>query len=126
MKLSSPAFANRGRMPRKYTGDGEDMSPRLIWDDVPAGTREFMLVCDDPDAPTPQPWVHWVVYSIPAGARGSAGRSVAINRDARIRGKESIKRFVLAFAFVVAAISAREASAQVLDKQQQLDASSCC
>lgn len=69
MQLNSPAFANGGRIPTKYTGDGDDVSPPLAWDQVPTGTKEFVLVCDDPDAPTPQPWVHWVLYCIPAATR---------------------------------------------------------
>jgi hypothetical protein len=36
---------------------------------VPAGARELALICDDPDAPTPQPWVHWVIYGIAADVR---------------------------------------------------------
>jgi hypothetical protein len=32
----------------------------------PGDAQEYALVCDDPDAPTPKPWVHWVVYGIPA------------------------------------------------------------
>ena len=69
MQLSSPAFKNGSRIPTKYTGDGDDVSPPLAWDQVPVGTNEFAIVCDDPDVPTPQPWVHWVLYRIPAGAR---------------------------------------------------------
>ena len=34
------------------------------------GAYEFALVCDDPDAPRPEPWVHWVVYKIPADRTG--------------------------------------------------------
>ncbi|MBV8487273.1 MAG: YbhB/YbcL family Raf kinase inhibitor-like protein, partial [Planctomycetaceae bacterium] len=30
------------------------------------GTQELAIIVDDPDAPTPQPWVHWVLYKIPA------------------------------------------------------------
>lgn len=69
MQLNSPAFVNGGRIPTKYTGDGDDVSPPLAWDQVPTGTKEFVLVCDDPDAPTLQPWVHWVLYCIPAATR---------------------------------------------------------
>jgi Raf kinase inhibitor-like YbhB/YbcL family protein len=74
----SPAFAANGRIPRKHTGEGEDVSPALEWSALPDGTRELALICDDPDAPTPEPWVHWVAYKIPAnvsrldeGAKGS-------------------------------------------------------
>ena len=67
MQLSSPAFSAGGRIPTKFTGDGEDVSPPLAWTGAPAGTNEFALLCDDPDAPTPQPWVHWILCHIPAG-----------------------------------------------------------
>lgn len=72
MKLSieSAAFAEGQPIPRKHTGDGEDVSPALSWSGVPAGAKELALICDDPDAPTPQPWVHWVIYQIPADAKG--------------------------------------------------------
>jgi Raf kinase inhibitor-like YbhB/YbcL family protein len=53
----------------EYTGDGDDVSPPLEWDQVPVNTKEFVLLCDDPDAPTPQPWVHWILYRIPAAVR---------------------------------------------------------
>jgi hypothetical protein len=67
--LGSAAFENRQPIPARHTGDGEDASPPLAWSDPPAGTRELALVVDDPDAPTPDPWVHWVVYKIPASQR---------------------------------------------------------
>ena len=37
----------------------------IRWENVPEGTRQLALICDDPDAPTPQPWVHWVIYAMP-------------------------------------------------------------
>ncbi len=74
MKLESTAFAHQATIPKDYTGDGKDISPPLRWSDVPEGTREFALICDDPDAPSPrrpapEPWVHWVIYGIPAEVR---------------------------------------------------------
>jgi Raf kinase inhibitor-like YbhB/YbcL family protein len=66
--LTSTAFAHNQPIPRRHTGDGEDRSPPLSWSGVPERTRELALICDDPDAPTPQPWVHWVIYKIPATA----------------------------------------------------------
>jgi Raf kinase inhibitor-like YbhB/YbcL family protein len=67
--LSSSAFSDGGDIPRKYTGEGEDVSPPLNWTDPPEGTRGFALICEDPDAPA-GPWVHWAIYGIPADARG--------------------------------------------------------
>ncbi|HEY1784355.1 MAG TPA: YbhB/YbcL family Raf kinase inhibitor-like protein [Pirellulales bacterium] len=66
MKLESSALAEGAKIDRRFTGDGEDVSPPLAWHDPPAGTRQFALVCDDPDAPSPQPWVHWLIYGIAA------------------------------------------------------------
>jgi Raf kinase inhibitor-like YbhB/YbcL family protein len=74
--LRSSAFASGAEIPRRYTCEGEDVSPPLAWSDPPAGTRSFALVVDDPDAPDPKApqrtWVHWVVYDIPADARALA------------------------------------------------------
>ena len=64
--LTTSAFAAGERIPRRHTGEGEDVSPDLAWEGAPDGTRELALICDDPDAPVPQPWVHWVLYKIPA------------------------------------------------------------
>lgn len=72
MILSSTAFAPGAAIPRKHTGEGEDVSPPLSWEEVPEATREFALICDDPDAPMPQPWVHWVLYKLPSGRTGLA------------------------------------------------------
>jgi Raf kinase inhibitor-like YbhB/YbcL family protein len=68
MRLMSDAIAPGAAVPRKHTGDGQDLSPPLRWNGLPAGAKELALVCDDPDAPTPEPWVHWVIYKIPAAA----------------------------------------------------------
>jgi Raf kinase inhibitor-like YbhB/YbcL family protein len=68
--LTSPAFANNGKIPAQYTCDGVDISPPLSWSDAPQGTRSLALIVDDPDAPDPKApkviWVHWVIYNIPA------------------------------------------------------------
>src|SRR5262249_44287390 len=55
-------------------GEGADASPPLKWSGLPAGTKELALICDDPDAPTPKPWVHWVLYRLaPTPARLQGG-----------------------------------------------------
>jgi hypothetical protein len=54
-------------VPVEYTRDGANLSPPLEWSHVPDGTREFVLLCEDPDAPghAAEPFVHWVAYGIP-------------------------------------------------------------
>ncbi len=70
IKLTSPAFDEGQPIPKKYTGEGEDVSPPLEWSKLPEGTKELALICDDPDAPRKDPWVHWVICKIPADAKG--------------------------------------------------------
>mgnify|MGYP001243308819 CR=1 FL=1 len=64
----------KGEIPRLYTGEGRDVSPPLAWTGAPEGTKCFVLIVDDPDAPDPRApkltWVHWVLYNIPASAAG--------------------------------------------------------
>jgi Raf kinase inhibitor-like YbhB/YbcL family protein len=68
----------RSAIPRRFTCDGEDLSPPLDWSGAPAGTRSFVLLCKDPDAPAGT-WHHWAAYDIPAGqtalAAGGAGHA---------------------------------------------------
>ena len=65
-------FWTRRVIPRRHAGDGEDLSPPLEWSGLPADTRELALIVDDPDAPSAQPWVHWVIARIPAAESGIA------------------------------------------------------
>lgn len=65
IELTSTAFADGEPIPKKHTADGEDVSPPLSWSNLPEGTKELAVICDDPDAPSEQPWVHWVLYNIP-------------------------------------------------------------
>ena len=69
LTVRSQAFESGDPIPVRFTGDGTDVSPPLTWEGVPKGAREFALICDDPDAPTPEPWVHWVIYQIGADVR---------------------------------------------------------
>jgi Raf kinase inhibitor-like YbhB/YbcL family protein len=66
--LTSTAFQEGDSIPKKYTKDGQDVSPSLKWDNAPDGTRSFALICDDPDAPRGT-WVHWVLFNLPADTR---------------------------------------------------------
>lgn len=72
LTLNSSAFYPHGTIPTEYTCEGNDNAPPLQWSGVPDGTRSFVLIVDDPDAPDPaaprKAWVHWIVYNIPARA----------------------------------------------------------
>jgi hypothetical protein len=66
--ISSPAFTDGGNIPSKFTCDASQTapSPALTWKDAPAGTKSFVLIMDDPDAPMPGGFTHWVLADIPA------------------------------------------------------------
>lgn len=65
--LQSSAFESGGRIPDRHTCAGENLSPPLEWSGVPPGTRSFVLLCDDPDAPGGT-WQHWALFDLPADA----------------------------------------------------------
>ena len=76
MLLESSAFSPQGDIPKRYTCDGENVSPPLKWSDLPTNTASLVLIVDDPDAPDPaapkRTWVHWLLYNIPPSVSGLA------------------------------------------------------
>ena len=62
-QIVCPAFQEKKAIPQKYTCDGSDASPPLVWSHPPEGTQSFALIADDPEAPSGV-WVHWLVYDI--------------------------------------------------------------
>jgi hypothetical protein len=65
IKVTSSAFQEGGAIPVQYACTGENASPPLAWAGVPAEAKTLALVLDDPDVPV-TPFVHWVVYNLPA------------------------------------------------------------
>jgi Raf kinase inhibitor-like YbhB/YbcL family protein len=63
LKLKSPAFPDQGKIPSKYTCDGEDVNPCLEISGAPETAKSLVLIVDDPDAPGGD-WVHWLVWNI--------------------------------------------------------------
>ena len=64
IRVTSSAFAEGELIPSKYTCDGANVSPPILWQGVPAEARTIALISDDPDAPVGT-WVHWVLYDLP-------------------------------------------------------------
>ena len=69
MKLTSSAFVEGGKIPSKFTCQGENINPELHIKDVPPQAKALVLICDDPDVPEyvrkDRMYDHWVVYNIP-------------------------------------------------------------
>ena len=78
--ITSPAFADGGTIPDRYTQDGESLFPPLEWHNVPAGTMSLALIVEDADAPFPRPLVHAVLHSIPPGLSGIPEGGVAMRQ----------------------------------------------
>jgi len=66
--LKSSAFKEGKFIPKQYTCDdkAKNISPPLSWIGIPKETKSIAIIMDDPDAPITQPFVHWVIYNIPA------------------------------------------------------------
>lgn len=68
IEVTSPAFAQEGRIPPRFTADGEGVSPPLTWGAVPAGTQSVAVIVEDADSPTLAPLVHAILWGLPADA----------------------------------------------------------
>lgn len=110
MRIRSDSFEHGGAIPVQFAmgapeGFGGNRNPHLAWDDVPAGTRSFVLLCIDTDAPTDASlagkegveipvdhprgdFVHWVVAGIPAQTReiAAGSRSDGVTRGGKPAG----------------------------------------
>lgn len=76
-ELKMDGFADGGSIPKRFTCDGNNVSPRLDWAGEPSGTKSFALIMDDPDAPGGT-WTHWLLWDLPANVHSLAegGHSV--------------------------------------------------
>jgi Raf kinase inhibitor-like YbhB/YbcL family protein len=68
--VESPTMSTGQMMPRDHSPDGRNLSPAITWRGLPDGTRQLVVICQDHGAGNPPPWVHWIIYNIPATAPG--------------------------------------------------------
>ena len=89
LKLTSSAFGNNGKIPERYTCDGEGVSPKLEIEGVDENAKSLVLIMDDPDAPSGT-WDHWVKFNISTSTKeikeatepeGVSGVGTSGNRD---------------------------------------------
>jgi Raf kinase inhibitor-like YbhB/YbcL family protein len=81
--LTSTAFTEGGAIPRKFSCDGENVSPALNWKGAPDDTASLALIVDDPDAGG---FVHWVVFNMTASQSGGLAEGVSKSPDAPPQG----------------------------------------
>ncbi len=91
MKVESSAFKANQKIPRKYTCDGQDVSPPLTFRDIPKETKSLAIIVEDPDAPSGI-FDHWVAWNIPGDTNELAEGAQIANqgtnhfREMRYRG----------------------------------------
>lgn len=91
INVGSSAFEHHGTVPLAYTAYGDNKAPQITWSNLPAGTVQLALVMDDPVAPTPEPFVHWVAYNIPANA---AELPEGLTKDAEVSGVAGLEGMI--------------------------------
>ncbi|MBU6450623.1 MAG: YbhB/YbcL family Raf kinase inhibitor-like protein [Cyanobacteria bacterium REEB67] len=80
MRVQSPDFAAGALIPKKYSADGADQSPAMVWSKAPTRAQSLVITCTDPDAPRGV-WWHWIVFNVPADAvelKGGQARSATL------------------------------------------------
>jgi Raf kinase inhibitor-like YbhB/YbcL family protein len=96
--LKSATFEDGKMMPRKVANNaantqnnpncvGDNVSPELSWNNVPEGTKSFVVLMTDPEGRAGAGVVHWLAYGIPASVTGFAEGEVSKPSEKYIGGK---------------------------------------
>lgn len=83
LEVTSVAFSAGHPLPKSASADGAGLAPPISWRNVPPTTRSIVLICEDPDAPFPEPFVHWLVYGIPASVGRLDGSPPRVGREGK-------------------------------------------
>ena len=91
ISVTSKSFASGGSIPLMYSSYGANVSPQLSWSALPAGTVSVFIACEDPDAPGPVPYVHWLVADVPGTLHelSETGKNRATTLEGGISGTTS-------------------------------------
>ncbi len=72
LNVTSTAFEDGAAIPELHAAEGGNVSPPLNWDEGPSGTESYVVLAEDPDVGQNAPFIHWVVYNVPAGTTSLA------------------------------------------------------
>jgi Raf kinase inhibitor-like YbhB/YbcL family protein len=93
--VESSVFDHHGTVPEEYSAYSDNKSIDLTWTNLPAGTVQLALICDDPKVVElgmmPAPFVHWVAYNIPASA---SGLPADLTKDAEVMGVAGLEGMI--------------------------------
>jgi hypothetical protein len=88
-ELTSPAFEAGAEIPRKFSCDGENVSPPLEWADAPDETAALALIVDDPDA---RDFIHWVLFDATGSQSGGLAEGISASPDAPPQGTNDFRK----------------------------------
>lgn len=66
LMVQSPAFPSGAPIPLKFAVEGVNISPPLSWTAGPQGTKSYAIIMEDPDVAQNPPFVHWLLFDLPA------------------------------------------------------------
>ena len=89
--IRAESFRAGADIPRKFSCQGSDASPALLWTEPPAGTQSLALIADDPDAPAGT-WVHWVLYDLPSSVR-RLSEAISPSEEVAGGGRQGVNDF---------------------------------
>jgi len=120
LTVSSPAFSEGSRIPRRHTARGQDLSPRLEPDGIDPGAQSIAITLDDASHPLFPGYNHWVIWNLPVqsvipeaiphgktlGDLGGATQGIAYGRH-RYKGPKPPFRAVHTYVFTVYILDCR-------------------
>ncbi len=80
--LNSTAFKGGASIPARFTCDGQNLSPQLDWSGAPAPAKSFVLIVDDPDAPSGT-FTHCVLFDVPGNAHSLSEGQQGVGHSGR-------------------------------------------
>ena len=89
LEFSIPGIDDGGTIPVEFTCDGDEISPILTIESIPEAVLSLALIVDDPDAPTENPFVHWLVYNVPGNANSIADDDDTLTYGVNDAGEEA-------------------------------------
>lgn len=79
--LTSPVVKEGAALPVEFSGNGEGVSPPLVWQGAPAGTKSYVLIMHHFPHEGEAARYYWILYNLPATvttlARASKGVGLA-------------------------------------------------
>jgi len=83
IELRSESFPDDGRIAARYSSRGENVSPQFSWSGLPVGTKQLLLVMEDPSVPLPRPIIHTAALFAASGTSGEIAEGELSRRDDR-------------------------------------------